>query len=205
MRGPGGRIMKYLKNIKSFDDLKSKYRNLALKNHPDRGGDIEIMKIINNEYDLLFPIWKRKVEYSSGVEIHETAAQTRSEFYTEYGWKGEKYDLDIAEIAKRIRAYVKEVWSECRFSISISRFSGGCSLSAALTEGPWPKSDKENINRVINDVNREIESYRFYDCDGMIDYFNVSFWFHGTEIGKWDKDYKVVDRKPKVRKVQVKS
>ena len=51
--------MKYFKDIKSFEDLKKQFRKLAMKYHPDRPhGDSETMKTINNEYDILFPIWK---------------------------------------------------------------------------------------------------------------------------------------------------
>ena len=44
----------FLKGIETLEDLKRQYRTLALQNHPDRGGDVEVMKAINNEYDKLF-------------------------------------------------------------------------------------------------------------------------------------------------------
>ena len=43
--------MKYFTNIKTLDDLKKEYRRLVMMNHPDRGGDLETMKIINLEYE----------------------------------------------------------------------------------------------------------------------------------------------------------
>ena len=43
----------YFKNIETLEDLKKQYRALAMQNHPDRGGDAETMKAINNEYDEL--------------------------------------------------------------------------------------------------------------------------------------------------------
>ena len=43
--------MKYFTNIKTLDDLKKEYRRLVMLNHPDRGGDLETMKIINLEYE----------------------------------------------------------------------------------------------------------------------------------------------------------
>jgi len=48
---------------KSFEELKSMYRKLAVQHHPDRGGDSEAMKSVNNEYDELFPKLK---------DIHQT-------------------------------------------------------------------------------------------------------------------------------------
>lgn len=35
------------------DDLKKKYRELSMQNHPDKGGDVEIMKQINAANDVL--------------------------------------------------------------------------------------------------------------------------------------------------------
>ena len=45
----------YFQNVNSIDDLKHQYKNLAKKYHPDRGGNTEIMKIINLEYEYLSP------------------------------------------------------------------------------------------------------------------------------------------------------
>ena len=59
-------MAKYFKNVKSFDDLKKQYKNLLKKNHPDNGGDLEVMKEINVEFDALFPIWKSRKEQNDG-------------------------------------------------------------------------------------------------------------------------------------------
>ena len=39
--------MKYFANIKTLEELKKEYKRLALENHPDRGGDVEVMKARN--------------------------------------------------------------------------------------------------------------------------------------------------------------
>ncbi|WP_195604443.1 J domain-containing protein [Clostridium tyrobutyricum] len=44
----------YFENIKTVEELKEKYRRLALKYHPDMGGTNEEMAEINNQYDVLF-------------------------------------------------------------------------------------------------------------------------------------------------------
>lgn len=46
--------MKYFTNCKTLDELKKSYRKLAMEHHPDRGGDTETMKAINNEYEQMF-------------------------------------------------------------------------------------------------------------------------------------------------------
>ena len=48
---------------KTLEELKAMYRKLAFQHHPDRGGNLEIMQAVNNEYDELFPKLK---------DIHQT-------------------------------------------------------------------------------------------------------------------------------------
>lgn len=76
--------MTYLVEIKSFEDLKAKYREWALKLHPDMGGTDAEMQVLNNEYDQLFPVWKNRSE----VHTEETADSDRRWFYTQNGWAG---------------------------------------------------------------------------------------------------------------------
>jgi len=42
----------------TLEELKGLYRKLAMRHHPDRGGDTETMKAVNTEYDILFPLLK---------------------------------------------------------------------------------------------------------------------------------------------------
>ena len=43
--------MKYFFNCKSIEEVKQLYRTLAMLHHPDKGGDMEIMKEVNSEYE----------------------------------------------------------------------------------------------------------------------------------------------------------
>ena len=43
----------------SSDDIKKAYRKLAMKNHPDKGGDPEQFKLVQNAYDVLSDPEKR--------------------------------------------------------------------------------------------------------------------------------------------------
>lgn len=103
-------MAKYFKSVKSYDDLKNQYKKLLKENHPDNGGDLEVMKEINVEYDALFTVWKNKKEVETGEEIKETADSTRSQFYTMFGWEGSNHDWNrsLKEVAQIVRTYVKE-------------------------------------------------------------------------------------------------
>jgi len=61
---------------KTIEEAKSEYRKLAMKFHPDKCGDTEIMKEINNEYEYL---------------IKSLFEKTANEFVEEKGW--EDFDL----------------------------------------------------------------------------------------------------------------
>jgi hypothetical protein len=209
--------MKYFKNINSLEDLKKQFKKLAFKHHPDKGGDVEVMKAINNEYDILFPVWKNR----DNIKTEETAESTRNEFYTQNGWKGEKYDrnLDIKTIAKFVREQLKEEFSDCKFSVTKNEFSGGCSLTVIVKETPksvYANDDKNIINyeispyieypelsiygkKLVARVWEIINQYRYSDCDSQIDYFSVNF-YPSLKLGNYDETVKVVERKVKKSK-----
>jgi curved DNA-binding protein CbpA len=57
----------YFNDCKNLDEVKRRYKELALKHHPDRGGDTRIMQDINNAYDAIkknpfFKFYKEKEE-----------------------------------------------------------------------------------------------------------------------------------------------
>ena len=72
---------RYFSNPQTLEELKKQYRELAFKYHPDRGGNNEIMKIVNNEYDELFErlkdIHRNKdgETYTAKQETSETSEQ----------------------------------------------------------------------------------------------------------------------------------
>ena len=206
--------MKYFKNINSLEDLKKQFKKLAFKHHPDKGGDVEVMKAINNEYDMLFPIWKNR----DNIKTEETAESTRNEFYTQNGWKGDKYDRNLTtkEIAKRIREQLKKEYSDCKFSVKKHEFAGGASISVTIKETPksiyatnndiinyslFDKSENDDNfnaygNKLIKDIFKICNSYRYSDCDGMIDYFCTNFYLT-VNAGEYGETVKVVIRNKK--------
>lgn len=206
--------MIYLVEIKSFEDLKAKYREWALKLHPDMGGTNAEMQVLNNEYDQLFPIWKNRSE----VHTEETADSDRKGFYTQNGWAGKNYKFGrtTKEVAEIIRTYLKEVYSDCKWSVRYSSSSMCTHVSVALMEAPYQVfvdetkthidlneyyMDKETrlvpeAKAMMADVVELINSYRYDDSDGMIDYFDTNFYLD-VSVGKWDKPFKVVYREKK--------
>ncbi|MDR1689543.1 MAG: molecular chaperone DnaJ [Clostridiales bacterium] len=58
----------YFSDCKTIEELKQKYRTLAKKHHPDAGGDAEIMKRINSEYDIRFSKLQKEHNKNSTAE-----------------------------------------------------------------------------------------------------------------------------------------
>ena len=240
--------MKYFKNVKSFEDLKNQFRELARKNHPDAGGDAETMKAINQEYDTLFPIWKHRHNATAAEPTTETADSTRTHFYTQNGWAGSKYDSSRStkEVAALVRAYVKEIYPTYKFSVRYSHASMCSEVHVELVNAPyeiykqfeeltqeerfwvWQRAEynswvkpfgclddehmailkkayeehtflkryTEVVQSVIDDIDREVNSYRYDDSDGMIDYFSTNFYWFGVKLsGK----FKVVEKTARIK------
>lgn len=72
----------YFTNCKTLEELKRTYKKLAFANHPDRGGDPEIMKAINAEYDKAFQRLKNRHESAEDpTKTYEAeTAETPEEF-----------------------------------------------------------------------------------------------------------------------------
>lgn len=239
--------MKYFTNCENLEELKAEFRRLAMIHHPDRGGDVEVMKAINNEYDALFPALKAK----TAAQTTETAQSTRSEFYTANGWKGERYEAgrSLKEIAQLVRAYVKEFFPDYRFSVRTHYASMCQELLIDMKEAPaeifkpyeemtdddinecwrkavrnsvwtlnsWNKAEeKAEFERIwskygafyrcltdktratVKAVDEYVNSFNYDDCDSMIDYFDVNFYYFGCLQSPGS--VKIVPRAPRAEK-----
>jgi len=66
----------YFDGICTLDELKKAYRELALANHLDRGGDTAVMQATNAEYDAKHDRMTR--EAISGAEYRRTVYEAGS-------------------------------------------------------------------------------------------------------------------------------
>lgn len=67
---------------KTLEELKKQYRKLVFMHHPDKNGDAEKMKAVNNEYDKLFKILKDVHQTKDGetYTAKQTSAETADQF-----------------------------------------------------------------------------------------------------------------------------
>lgn len=62
------------------EEVKAIYKKLAMKYHPDRGGDVEIMKAVNSLYDEYFERLKHVHKTKDGKTYEKATTETPAEF-----------------------------------------------------------------------------------------------------------------------------
>lgn len=94
----------YFTNCKTLAVLKTEYRNLCKKYHPDNpNGDAEIMKVINAEFDRLFPILKAKEKKANSTN--------NTEFDWEDSFTSEKKKTKVEETPEMFREIIYKLFS----------------------------------------------------------------------------------------------
>lgn len=68
--------MTYFINIRTLEELRKEYRRLVKENHPDNGGDSEIIKIINVEYEIRFKQLEA-CDTTAGAKTYDMAADEK--------------------------------------------------------------------------------------------------------------------------------
>ena len=76
---------RFFNDCKCIEELKAEYKRLALKFHPDMPtGNLEIMQLVNAEYDRLFAILKDVHSKKDGTTYQATGDWTTSETPEQY-------------------------------------------------------------------------------------------------------------------------
>ena len=70
-------MTKYFKNVGTIEELRRQYKDLLKVYHPDNGGNEEIMKAINVEYEQLFKTLKNRHENKAS----STGSTHKESFY----------------------------------------------------------------------------------------------------------------------------
>lgn len=205
----------YFSPIHSLAQLKKEYRQLAIKNHPDKGGDTATMQAINAEFARLYDLWKDdKTITGNGYDNDYTEAANAQEYtqrvWREYKWTGSRYNgQGRVKVAEIIRAWLKETYKNCKFSVV--RSTGYQTIQIALMEADFEAftSSQTHTNNLIysnladradlTDRAKEVAanvigyamSYNFDDSDSMTDYFHVNFYLEFS-IGTYKKPFKLV-------------
>jgi hypothetical protein len=112
--------------------------------------------------------------------------------YTQGAWKGAMFDrnLDIKEIAERIKHFCKKQYPTCKFSITIQRYSGGQAMHLALMGAPFDIFATPEIEKVpfsfFGGVERGLEYWKDSITRGhhQVNSYHLKDDFYLNEKGK---------------------
>lgn len=122
---------------------------------------------------------------------------------------------DIKDIAKDVRQNLKETFPDCKFSVSIERFSGGQAMDVVLLEAPFEVFRRDCEYRLTGDGYLQVNHYwidennvltmmakavlkkvvkianlwNWDNSDSQTDYFDVNYWLQ-LSIGRWNRPFK---------------
>ena len=74
----------FFNDCKSIEEAKRLYHKLAIKNHPDMGGNLEVMQDINNQFEKAFNRLKNTHESTNGESDIYTAKTESHEIPSEF-------------------------------------------------------------------------------------------------------------------------
>ena len=138
--------MSYFKNINSLSELKRKFREIAKMNHPDAGGDPEIMKAINEEYEKKIVQLKNE---SVSIKRREEKKKERPVDYDYFAF----VDQILNDVKQNIRKYLKENFASCRFVVT----EFYTSFRVELLD--YPKSMEEKVEQILSTIRKAVKTY----------------------------------------------
>lgn len=139
----------------------------------------------------IYPTYKFSVRYSHASmcsEVHVELVNAPSEIYKQF-----------EELTQEERFWV---WQRAENNSWVKPFrclddEHMAILKKAYEEHTFLKRYTEVVQSVIDDIDREVNSYRYDDSDGMIDYFSTNFYWFGVKLsGK----FKVVEKTARIKK-----
>lgn len=155
------------------------------------------------------------METMSNVQVR---SNRNYNFYTSNGWAGKNYDHNLKgkDIAAKVRAFVKNEFPDFKFSIRSKFGMQADTIYITVLSGPIPALCEGNprsyescvsgfgdaykgritdeMLAVLDKVHSFVSSFRYSDCDGMIDYFDTNFycWMY---VGDYDRPYQITEKK----------
>ena len=151
--------LKWFKDCCCLKAGKAQYRELMLKHHPDKGGDVEVAKEINAEYDI-FILQAVKEEPKSHKASFDESYQGERMKYTDEFFKTLRACMDMNADVEVIGTWIW-LWNVSPgdvFQVVMMRFTH------SRKHGGWFWYDPE-----VQEWNRNIGPRREYSTDDLRD------------------------------------
>lgn len=153
----------------------------------------EVAAIIRQYVKELYPTYKFSVRFSTASmcqELHVTLKEAPQDIYRKFEDLSEQEVVDVWSKALR-NSWVNSGTLDDRTRQDVKK---------AYEEHQFLQLYTEQVETMLKDIDREVNSYNFEDCDGMIDYFHVDFYYFGAKPA-WD-GVKIVPRTPRLKKAK---
>lgn len=154
----------------------------------------EVAQIVRAYVKEKYPAYRFSVRTSYASmckELHVELKESPVEIYKTYD---ELTDPDKESLRRRMEynfRFSMDGWSDTEQKKEFERIWS--------EHGDFYKCLNETTQKVIKDVDGFVNSYNYRDCDGMIDYFHVDFYYFGCARNN-GRNIKVVPRDAKVKK-----
>ena len=150
----------------------------------------EVAALVRAYVKEVYPTYKFSVRFSTASmcsEVHVELVNAPFEIYKKFEELTQEERFKVWQIAER-NHWVEEFGCLDDEHTAI--------LKKAYEEHKFLKRYTEVIQSVMDDVDREVNSYRYDDSDGMIDYFHTNFYYFNVKLS--DK-FKVVEKTARIK------
>lgn len=134
----------------------------------------EIAPLIRAFIKEHFPTWKFSVRthYASMcAELIVEMKEAPCKIYKDFEELTEEDKNDLLRRMRYNNVFTLDSWFDHELKAEFERIWA--------EHGDWYRCVSDQIKATAEAVDGYVSSFRFSDCDGMIDYFNVNFWYFG--------------------------
>lgn len=144
------------------------------KNHDWSRSLKDVVAIVRAYVKEKYPTYKFSVRTSYGSmcqELHVDLKESPTEIYKSFNELTTENKLDLIKKMRYNHLFDLDSWSEAQLQDEFEKIWN--------KNGNFYKCLNETAQSVIKDVDDFVKSYNYEDCDGMIDYFHVDFYYFG--------------------------
>lgn len=134
----------------------------------------EVAQIVRAYVKEKFPTYKFSVRTSYASmcqELHVELKESPIEIYKTVEELTNEDKIVFLRKANRNNVWKLDSWNDAEFIAEYNRITA--------EHSNFYKALNEATQTVVDDVDAFVKSYNFEDCDGMIDYFDVDFYYFG--------------------------
>lgn len=104
----------------SIDEIKAQYRILAHRHHPDKGGDPEIFKQINQAYDILTDPLQRQSYNDTGLYFFDASIlkEAKDQLHRLLFTAIDKLDIENSDIVLSMKVQARQIQESVKIDIS---------------------------------------------------------------------------------------